>query len=109
MFPINLNTNSVSISLLLFIISLVSFSQSDLTSDEALKKYHDITKSMEASFPEDDFKTYRRKSFSEKQLQTYLSQHFKRLDLLKHINGNHAFKMYSYLHSGNWFREIGFP
>ena len=64
---------------------------------------------MEKSFPEDEFKTYRRESFSEQQLQTYLLQHYKRLDLLPFIGDHYLFKMQSYSHSGNWFREIGFP
>ncbi|AOW19781.1 hypothetical protein LPB138_03370 [Urechidicola croceus] len=63
---------------------------------------------MAQSFPEDEYKTYNRTSFSEKQLELYLSQHFQRLDLLPLIDGHHAFKLHSYLHSGNWFREIGF-
>ncbi|WP_191859571.1 tetratricopeptide repeat protein [Hanstruepera ponticola] len=109
MFPITLSSNSIYLGLLIFMISLVSFSQSNLTSDEAFKQYQAITKSMEESFPEDAFKTYRRDSFSEQQLQAYLSQHFQRLDLLPLIKDQHAFKMHSYLHSGNWFREIGFP
>lgn len=85
------------------------FSQNSISTDNALQLYKEITSKMEASFPEDDFKTYRRVSFSEKQLQTYLSQHYERLDLLPLIKDHHAFKMHSYLHSGNWFREIGFP
>lgn len=60
-------------------------------------------------FPEDDMKTYRRASYSDSQLQTYLSLHFKRLDLIKYIEGHHKFILDSYLHSGNWFREVGFP
>ena len=90
-------------------MSLASFSQGDLSSDEAMLKYKRITAEMEKSFPEDDFKTYRRESFSENQLQIYLSQLFQRMDLLKQIEGNHLFKMESYLHSGNWFKDMGFP
>ncbi|RIA09695.1 tetratricopeptide repeat protein [Flavobacteriaceae bacterium MAR_2010_72] len=80
-----------------------------LTSDNALKQYIAISENMSQSFPEDDIKTFRRSSFSEEQLQVYLSQHFKRMDLLSHIDGNHRLKLNSHFHSGNWFREIGFP
>tara|TARA_R110002049_G_scaffold85844_6_gene218270 strand:- start:1367 stop:2482 length:1116 start_codon:yes stop_codon:yes gene_type:complete len=89
--------------------SFFSFSQTSLSSDDALKKYKSITAKMEQSFPENDFKTYRRESFSEQQLQTYLIQLFQRLDLLPFIEGHYFFKMHSYLHSGNWFKELGFP
>jgi hypothetical protein len=84
-------------------------SQNLISSEEAYQHYKELTSKMEEVFPEDAFKTYRRESFSEQQLQTYLSQHFQRLDLLPLIDGHYAFKMQSYLHSGNWFREIGFP
>ena len=80
-----------------------------LTSDEAFEQFNIISDSIWASFPEDDIKTYRRSSFSESELQRYLSLHFQRLDLLKYIDGHHTFILDSYLHSGNWFREVGFP
>ncbi|WP_308992782.1 hypothetical protein QLS71_016035 [Mariniflexile litorale] len=80
-----------------------------LSSEEALSRYEAISASMTKSFPEDNIKTYRRTSFTEQQLETYLSQHYQRLDLLPFIKGHHAFKLQSYLHSGNWFKEIGFP
>jgi tetratricopeptide (TPR) repeat protein len=86
----------------LFITSFVSAQQ-------ALKDYETITAAMEASFPVGEYKTFRRESFSEQQLQTYLSQHYTRLDLLPLIDGHYALKMHSYLHAGNWFREVGFP
>ena len=63
---------------------------------------------MNQSFPEDDYKTYRRSSYSEKQLETYLSQHFTRMDLLPYINDKPIFVLFAYLNSANWFREIGF-
>ena len=80
-----------------------------LTSTEALIHYNEISDSMNKSFPEDQYKTYTRASFSEQELESYLSQHFQRLDLLPLIQDHYKFKLYSYLHSGNWFREIGFP
>lgn len=106
-----MNTNSYIIIVLFLLISLVTHSQKDISSNQALKEYLEITAEMEQLFPEDDFKTYRRESFSEQQLQTYLLQHYKRLDLLPFIDNedHYLFKMQSYLHSGNWFREIGFP
>jgi hypothetical protein len=85
------------------------YAQEFLTSEQALKQFDSITAVMEKSFPVSDIKTFRRESFSEKQLQTYLSQHFKRMDLLPFIEGQHNLKLNSYMHSGNWFREIGFP
>ena len=64
---------------------------------------------MESTFPESNFKTFRRNSFTGKQLQDYLSNHFERMDLLKNIEDCHSMKLNSYLHSGNWFDKIGFP
>ena len=90
--------------------SKLSFSQEQQASgQEALALYLAISDSIAASFPEDEMRTFRRNSFSEIQLQTYLSRHFKRMDLLPQIEGNHTLKLNSYLHSGNWFHEIGFP
>lgn len=87
----------------------MAHSQDLPTSDEALKEYEDISKAMESSFPEDDIKTYSRESFSQSQLEKYLSQHFQRMDLLRFIEDHHTLKLYAYLHSGNWFKAIGFP
>ncbi|WP_157943834.1 MULTISPECIES: tetratricopeptide repeat protein [Arenibacter] len=64
---------------------------------------------MAISFPENDIRTFRRSSFSGTQLQRYLSMHFKRMDLLSKIKGHYTVIMDSYLHSGNWFMQIGFP
>ena len=64
---------------------------------------------MEVDFPENEYKTFRRESFSEAQLQTYLSQHFQRMELLNSIEQHHNFKLQSYLHSGNWFMQLRFP
>ena len=78
------------------------------TSEQAFNQFSAISDSMSASFSEDDIKTYRRNSFSEPQLQTYLSLHFQRLDLLRYIKNKHSFVLDSYLHSGNWFMQVGF-
>ena len=80
-----------------------------LISANAYDDYLAISDSMAVAFPENDIKTFRRLSFNESQLQTYLSMHFKRMDLLAKIEGHHTFILDSYLHSGNWFKEIGFP
>nr|WP_321226247.1 tetratricopeptide repeat protein [uncultured Psychroserpens sp.] len=80
-----------------------------LTSEEAFAQFKSISDSISSEFPEDDIKTYRRASFSDSQLETYLSLHFKRQDLLKQIDGHYSFVINSYLHSGNWFKEIDFP
>lgn len=95
--------------LIFLVVSYFCYAQETLTSGDALKEYEAITAAMEKSFSVTDYKTFRRESFSEQQLQTYLSQLFKRLDLLPKIKDHYAFKLYSYLHAGNWFREIGFP
>jgi hypothetical protein len=99
--------------LILFIIgiSLAKLWSQDraLTSEQALNQFKSISDSIWSSFPEDDIKTFRRSSFSELQLQNYLSLHFRRLDLLSSIEDHHSFILDSYLHSGNWFREVGFP
>lgn len=89
--------------------SIKSTAQEPYSSDDALKKYRDITTKMELAFPEDEFITFRRESFSEAQLQTYLSQHFQRMELLHSIDNYHNFKLHSYLHSGNWFKQLRFP
>jgi hypothetical protein len=98
---------------LLFLCSMAIpqlWSQSTgITSESAFKEYQQISDSMSSVFPEDDIKTYRRASFSDVQMQRYLSLHFKRLDKLNHIEGHVKFVLDSYLHSGNWFREVGFP
>jgi hypothetical protein len=91
------------------IITCFGYAQESLTSEQAIKQFDSITAVMEKSFPENDIKTFRRESFSEKQLQEYLSQHFKRMDLLPYIDGHYNLKLNRYMHSGNWFREIGFP
>tara|TARA_R110002049_G_scaffold228528_1_gene400660 strand:- start:1219 stop:2982 length:1764 start_codon:yes stop_codon:yes gene_type:complete len=98
---------------LLFLINVVFsklWSQNTaVTSEDAFAQFKVISDSISSEFPENDIKTFRRASFSETQLQTYLSRQFKRLDLLQYIEGHHSFVLDSYLHSGNWFKEIGFP
>lgn len=79
-----------------------------MTSDEAYENYQELSSKMAKSFPEDDFKTYKRTSFTEQQLEIYLSQHFQRLDLLSFIENRPAFVINAYSHSGNWFQAIGF-
>jgi tetratricopeptide (TPR) repeat protein len=78
-------------------------------SENALKQYKAISKAMASSFPEDDMKTYSRESFSQKALEKYLLRHFQRMDLLPYIEGHHPLKLNSFLHSGNWFKQIGLP
>lgn len=97
--------------LFVFIIAIPQlWSQSTVGSSEtAFSQYEQISDSMATVFPEDAIKTYRRASFSDAEMQRYLSLHFKRLDLLKAIEGHTKFVLDSYLHSGNWFREVGFP
>lgn len=98
---------------ILFIVSL-SFTKlwsqnGTLTSEEAFSQFKIISDSIWSTFPEDDIKTFRRASFTESQLESYLSLHFQRLDLLNYIEDHYSFILDSYLHSGNWFREVGFP
>ncbi|SDB37570.1 hypothetical protein SAMN03097699_0983 [Flavobacteriaceae bacterium MAR_2010_188] len=95
--------------LLLLWMHMVVGQSEEISSEDALKQYIDISEEMSKSFAEDEFKTYQRKSYTEAQLQTYLTQHFKRLDLLPLIKGNYYFILRQYLISGNWFRAIGFP
>ncbi len=91
------------------VFTALGFSQEIPSSEDALKQYEDISKSMASSFPEDEMKTYSRASFSQPELEIYLSQHFQRMDLLPIIEGHNTLKLYAYLHSGNWFNKIGFP
>lgn len=106
------NSNLKNLGRLYFIIFVFChwglISQELLTSDEAYNRYQQLSAEMAKSFPEDAIKTYSRTSFSEQQLETYLSQHFQRLDLLPIIKDRPTFIMDAYLHSGNWFRAIGF-
>jgi len=88
--------------------STLLISQEDFTSTEAHAQYQQLTDLMAKSFPEDAYKTYHRSSFTPLQLETYLTQQFQRLDLLPNIENKHLFVMDAYLHSGNWFHEIGF-
>jgi len=99
--------------LIVFVFGLFLFSSAqtdeNLSSDEAYKRYTEISNRMESSFPENDIKTFRRNSFTGEELQEYLSNQFKRMDLLKSIEGQHRLKLNSYLHALNWFEKIGFP
>ncbi|WP_225036456.1 transcriptional regulator [Winogradskyella sp. SM1960] len=79
------------------------------TSETAFRQYEQISDSMAIAFPDNAIRTFRRASFSDAEMQKYLSLHFKRLDVLNHIEGHTKFVLDSYLHSGNWFREVGFP
>ena len=80
-----------------------------IESDVAFNEYMAISDTMAISFPENDIHTFRRSSYNETQLQRYLSMHFKRMDILSKIEGHYTVKLDSYLHSGNWFKQIGFP
>lgn len=105
--------NSKSLrSVLIFAIlffSIHSDSQAQLSSNDALNQFVELQKTIEASFPQNEMRTFRRESFSELQLKTYLTQHFKQLDLIPYIKGNHALKIDTYFHSANWFKLIGMP
>ncbi|MGM5471357.1 transcriptional regulator [Flavobacteriaceae bacterium LMO-SS05] len=96
------------ISIMLSTLSVVA-QQKTLNSQQALRKYDSISAVMNKEFPESEYKTFTRASFSETQLETYLKQHFKRLDLLKIIVNEHKIlKLDGYFHSGNLFGGIGF-
>lgn len=84
------------------------FCQEHSKNDGAYEKYQELSATMAASFPQDDFKTYKRTSFTQRQLELYLSQYFQRLDLLPLIENRPDFVLDAYLHSGNWFQSIGF-
>lgn len=100
--------NTHLLSLVLFIFShLVATAQEHTSSDKAYENYQQLSATMAKSFPEDAIKTYRRTSYTEHQLEVYLSQHFQRLDLLPLIKDRPGFVIDAYLHSGNWFRAIG--
>ncbi|RKE95363.1 helix-turn-helix transcriptional regulator [Ichthyenterobacterium magnum] len=105
--------NLKSLRIVLIIATLMSsffcYSQIQLSSEEALNKFIELNKTIEATFPQNEMRTFRRESFSESQLKMYLTQHFKRLDLIPHIKDNHVLKLDTYLHSANWFRLIGMP
>lgn len=93
----------------LFWFSIAVSQDNAAKSKKALAEFKAITAAMNAEFPEDKANTFRRSSFTDKQLQSYLSQHFQRLDLLPKIEGQHALKLNAYNYSGNWFLQIGFP
>lgn len=89
--------------------AFLGFAQETPTSGEALQRYESISREMAIFFPEDEMKTFSRESFSQSALETYLSQHFQRMDLLPFIKEHYTLKLDAYLHSGNWFKKIGFP
>ncbi len=96
------------LSVIIFLCShIFVVAQEHITSVSAFEKYQQLSANMAKSFPEDEMKTYRRTSFTEQQLEAYLSQHLQRMDLLPFIKGKPAFVIDAYLHSGNWFRDIG--
>lgn len=82
-------------------------SQETISSEEAFKRFMDITKAMDQAFPENDIKTFQRASYSEPQLETYLSQVFQLMDLIPFIEGHHKMKLQTYLHLANWFTAMG--
>lgn len=90
-------------------VSNVLSQTKELSSAAAYQEYIAISDTMGRAFPENEIETFKRTSFDETQLQNYLTMHFKRMDLLSKIKGHHIFVLNSYLHSGNWFKAIGFP
>ena len=104
----HLKRTITSICIILSTLTVVA-QQKALNSQQALKKYDSISAIMNKAFPESEYKTFTRASFSETQLETYLKQHFERLDLLKILVNEHkTLKLDGYLHSGNLFGGIGF-
>ncbi len=87
----------------------VIVSQEKLNSNQAFEQYQNISQLMNTSFPEDEIRTFQRMSFSQSELEIYLSQHFQRMDLLNRIEGRHILKLEAYIHSGNWFNLVDFP
>lgn len=80
----------VSFTILFIGITISVAAQKEaLSSKQALQKYDSISAVMNKAFPENEFKTYSRNSFSKSQLSTYLSQHFQRMDLLPLIDDEH--------------------
>lgn len=97
------------LTILFCLLSLFTFSQNKiLTSEKALDRYKQIRDSMELAFPSDEVATYRRYSFNEEQLRTYLSQLYEGNGLLEQIDNQNQVKLEFYLHAGNWFRKTGF-
>ena len=58
------------------ILSISSHAQVKISSEEALNKFNELQKKIEESFPQKEARTFKRESFSEVQLKTYLIQHF---------------------------------
>lgn len=107
---LNVKSTTLRISIIFCLIVWQSWAQiTPRSSEQAFAQFQMLSDSIAKDFPEDDIKTFRRSSFSEVQLQKYLSLHYQRLDLLRKIDGHHSFVLDSYLHSGNWFMEVGFP
>ena len=106
--PPSILKNVHLLSLVLFILSHLDVTaQEHMSSGKAYENYQQLSAAMAKSFPEDAIKTYRRTSYTEHQLEGYLSQHFQRLDLLPLIKDKPDFVIDAYLHSGNWLRAIG--
>ncbi len=88
---------------------LGAFSQeTSLEHDEAYKSFTIITDSMERILRQDDIQEFERNSFTNDQIQDYLTLHFKRIDLLPKIKGNYRERLESYFFSGNFFMQTGF-
>ncbi len=51
-------------------------SQEIVSSEEALNLFNDISRAMNLAHPEDDIKTFQKLTYSESQLETYLSPTF---------------------------------
>ncbi|MCQ0113021.1 transcriptional regulator [Zhouia amylolytica] len=93
----------------LLLLFSIGYSQEAIDSEEALLRHQELTATMNAQFPVDDIKTFRRESFTEDELQEYLMKHFERMELLPFITDHITYKLDSYFHSGNWFYQIGLP
>lgn len=103
-----LNRTITSICIILSTLAVVA-QEKILNSQQALRKYDSLSSVMNKAYPESEYRTFARSSFSETQLETYLKQQFERLDLLPIIVNEHKiFKLDSYFLSGNLFGGLGF-
>ncbi len=104
----HLKRTLTSICIILSTLAVVA-QKKILNSQQALRKYDSLSAVMNKAYPESEYKTFSRASFSETQLETYLKQQFERLDLLPIIVNEHkVFKLDSYFLSGNLFGGLGF-
>ena len=105
----NSNLNWYPSFILFLLFSICSNAQQKNNQNElAYQEFVRLKDSMEMMLDEEDIFIFDRTNFTNKQLQDYLSWHFKRIDLLDNIEGHHAERLQFYYFAEDFFKRIGF-